>query len=104
LIRFAAQTRSASKAIFAAIAASIFRLVLVVIIRSVYHDRTALFQLRPWSHSRGQLTPPQAKLSREEPNAENLHVRVCEGRGQQRSHLLGRRDTLGEDLLSPQTF
>jgi hypothetical protein len=56
LIRFKAQTRSASKAIFAAIAASIFRLVFVVIIRSVYHDRTAFFQLRPWSHFRVQLT------------------------------------------------
>jgi hypothetical protein len=37
-------------------AASIFRLVFVVIIRSVDHDRTALFQLRPWSHFRVQLT------------------------------------------------
>jgi hypothetical protein len=34
-------------------------------------------------------TPPRAKLSREEPDAENLHVRVCEGSGRQRPHLLG---------------
>ncbi len=53
MIRFAAQTRSASKAIFAFSAALIFRLVFVVIIRSVYHDRTALFQLLPWSHFQG---------------------------------------------------
>ncbi|MDA8252182.1 MAG: hypothetical protein M0Z28_23870, partial [Rhodospirillales bacterium] len=38
---------------FAFSAASIFRLVFVVIIRSVYHDRTTLFQLRPWSHFQG---------------------------------------------------
>ncbi|MDA8119630.1 MAG: hypothetical protein M0Z85_06165 [Gammaproteobacteria bacterium] len=36
-------SRSASKAIFAFAAASIFRLVFVVIIRSVYHNRTILF-------------------------------------------------------------
>jgi hypothetical protein len=35
-------------------AATIFRLVFVVVItRSVYHDRTALFQLRPRSHFPG---------------------------------------------------
>src|SRR3954469_16238389 len=35
-------------------------------------------------------TPPRAKLSREEPDAGNLHVRVCEGWGWQHPHLLGR--------------
>src|SRR5947209_17119963 len=34
-------------------------------------------------------TPPRANLSREEPDAGNLHVRVCEGWGRQRPHLLG---------------
>src|SRR3954447_2030233 len=34
-------------------------------------------------------TPPRAKLSREEPDAGNLHVRVCEGWGWQHPHLLG---------------
>jgi hypothetical protein len=66
LIRFAAQTRSACKAIFAAIAASIFRLVFVVIIRSVYHDRTALFQLRPWSHFQGPAQQNQLDLALQE--------------------------------------
>src|SRR3954464_13066483 len=37
-------------------------------------------------------TPPRAKLSREEPDAGNLHVRVCEGWGWQHPHLLGRVD------------
>ena len=36
-------------------------------------------------------TPPRANLSREEPDAGNLHVRVCEGWGRQRPHLLGSR-------------
>src|SRR5260370_7421060 len=36
-------------------------------------------------------TPPRAKLSREEPDAGNLHVRVCEGWGRRRPHLLGTR-------------
>jgi transposase len=35
-------------------------------------------------------TPPRANLSREEPDAGNLHVRVCEGWGRQRPHLLGK--------------
>src|SRR3954453_10815020 len=35
-------------------------------------------------------TPPRAKLSREEPDAGNLHVRVREGWGWQHPHLLGR--------------
>ena len=35
-------------------------------------------------------TPPRAKLSREEPDAGNLHVRLCEGWGWQRPHLLGK--------------
>src|SRR5208283_4924287 len=34
-------------------------------------------------------TPPRANLSREEPDAGNPHVRVCEGWGRQRPHLLG---------------
>src|SRR3954454_17412574 len=34
-------------------------------------------------------TPPRANLSREEPDAGNPHVRVCEGWGWQRPHLLG---------------
>jgi hypothetical protein len=34
-------------------------------------------------------TPPRANLSREEPDAGNLHVRLCEGWGWQRPHLLG---------------
>src|ERR1700740_601003 len=34
-------------------------------------------------------TPPRANLSGEEPDAGNLHVRVCEGWGRQRPHLLG---------------
>ena len=34
-------------------------------------------------------TPPRANLSREEPDAGNLHVRVCEGWGWQHPHLLG---------------
>src|SRR3954467_8831986 len=34
-------------------------------------------------------TPPRAKLSREEPDAGNLHVRVREGWGWQHPHLLG---------------
>ena len=34
-------------------------------------------------------TPSRAKLSHEEPDAGNLHVRVCEGWGRQRPHLLG---------------
>ena len=36
-------------------------------------------------------TPPRANLSREEPDAGNPHVRVCEGWGRQRPHLLGLR-------------
>src|SRR6185436_13755641 len=36
-------------------------------------------------------TPPRANLSREEPDAGNLHVRLCEGWGRQRPHLLGIR-------------
>src|SRR3954467_2549159 len=39
-------------------------------------------------------TPPRAKLSREEPDAGNLHVRVCEGWGWQHPHLLGRLNDL----------
>ena len=34
-------------------------------------------------------TPTRAKLSREEPDAGNLHVRVCEGWGWRHPHLLG---------------
>src|SRR3982751_6183531 len=34
-------------------------------------------------------TSPGAKLSPEEPDAGNLHVRVCEGRGWQHPRLLG---------------
>src|SRR3954453_5801080 len=34
-------------------------------------------------------TPPRANLSREEPDAGNPHVRVCEGWGWQHPHLLG---------------
>ncbi|HKM61346.1 MAG TPA: flagellar biosynthetic protein FliR, partial [Acidisphaera sp.] len=34
-------------------------------------------------------TLPRANLSREEPDAGNPHVRVCEGWGRQRPHLLG---------------
>ena len=44
------------------------------------------------SHRRGSstaFTPTRAKLSREEPDAGNLHVRVCEGWGWQHPHLLG---------------
>ena len=38
-------------------------------------------------------TPTRAKLPREEPDAGNLHVRVCEGWGWRHPHLLGiRRD------------
>jgi|SRR5208283_4900044 len=33
--------------------------------------------------------PPRANLSREEPDAGIPHVRVCEGWGRQRPHLLG---------------
>ena len=36
-------------------------------------------------------TPTRAKLSREEPDAGNLHVRVCEGWGWRHPHLLGIR-------------
>src|SRR6516164_7197835 len=35
-------------------------------------------------------TPTRAKLSREEPDAGNLHVRVCEGWGWRHPHLLGK--------------
>src|SRR5665647_181505 len=45
-------------------------------------------------HPRGSFTdctPPRAKLSREEPDAGNSHVRVCEGWGWQHPHLLGIR-------------
>src|SRR5580700_9553681 len=34
-------------------------------------------------------TPPRANLCREEPDAGNPHVRVCEEWGRQRPHLLG---------------
>jgi hypothetical protein len=34
-------------------------------------------------------TPPRAKLPREEPDAGNLHVRICEGRGWRHPRLLG---------------
>src|SRR5208282_4326993 len=37
------------------------------------------------------VTPPRANLSREEPDAGNPHVRVCEGWGRRRPHLLGTR-------------
>src|SRR5208283_5354913 len=43
-------------------------------------------------HRRGSSTtstPTRAKLSREEPDAGNLHVRVCEGWGWRHPHLLG---------------
>ncbi len=43
-----------SKAIFGFSAASIFRLVLLMF-RSVYHDRTANFQLSLWSRFPGPL-------------------------------------------------
>src|SRR5271157_1659644 len=45
-------------------------------------------------HRRGSstaFTPTRAKLSREEPDAGNLHVRVCEGWGWRHPHLLGTR-------------
>ncbi|MCW8309418.1 hypothetical protein AruPA_20595, partial [Acidiphilium sp. PA] len=59
-------SRSASKAICAFSAASIFRLVLLMF-RSVYHDKTAKFQLRARSHFPRPLqsnlpAPPQLKL------------------------------------------
>src|SRR3954453_14885561 len=43
-------------------------------------------------------TPPRANLSREEPDAGNPHVRVCEGWGWQRPHLLG-NPTLDQRLV-----
>jgi hypothetical protein len=48
-------SRNASKPIRAFSAASIFGLVLFVIIRSVYHDGTARSKLSPWSQIPGPL-------------------------------------------------
>src|SRR6516225_3600755 len=45
-------------------------------------------------------TPPRAKLSREEPDAGNLHVRVCEGWGWRHPHLLGSRRSNATSLRS----
>ena len=45
-------------------------------------------------------TPTRAKLSREEPDAGNLHVRVCEGWGWRHPHLLGSRRSSATSLRS----
>src|SRR5208337_3899561 len=52
------------------------------------HERTTDSQFGT-SHGRRHPTLPRANLSREEPDAGNPHVRVCEGWGRQRPHLLG---------------
>src|SRR5271157_1032555 len=54
------------------------------------HERTTDSQFGT-SHGRRHPTLPRANLSREEPDAGNPHVRVCEGWGRQRPHLLGLR-------------
>src|SRR3954471_20012225 len=45
-------------------------------------------------------TSPGAKLSPEEPDAGNLHVRVCEGRGWQHPRLLGTGEILASELTT----
>src|SRR5271165_408189 len=62
------------------------------------HERTTDSQFGT-SHGRRHPTLPRANLSREEPDAGNPHVRVCEGWGRQRPHLLG----MSEPLLSTAT-
>ncbi|HYD29958.1 MAG TPA: hypothetical protein VEB64_03765, partial [Azospirillaceae bacterium] len=61
-----ASSRNASSAIFAFSAASIFRLVFLVIGRSVYHDKAALAPIKPLvpfleSTSIGNIPPAEAE-------------------------------------------
>ena len=53
------------------------------------------------SQDRPRIPPPRANLSREEPDAGNPHVRVCEGWGRQRPRLLGDDPSwrIGDELI-----
>src|SRR5271157_4002718 len=66
------------------------------------HERTTDSQFGT-SHGRRHPTLPRANLSREEPDAGNPHVRVCEGWGRQRPHLLGRPYPRKRDSIALRT-